>query len=398
MAETQTGPAVFCNQCGAPSAGGRATCEACGHPLQQLAPPSVRVGPVLYDFTEDEPDPGPSGDVPTVPVGAVASVGVGGATAAGATTQLPAQASPSALAGGFRLAVTSFVAVVTAVVAVVASFARILRIEVDGVAPTVPVGDRTVDDLATNLFGAVLLAVVALVVGAIGAGFRRRWAAGLAGGAGLAVAGWGALVLGLAERPIQVATTIASQPSPDPFTVFVTRDLGWFLAAAAATLGLVTFLVSLASVRADGHRGLNPWIAAVGAVTAVIAAAGPMIPEGAASIEANWTVSEEAPVAPALFLVGRLVQLGALALAGVLGFLVTRRYGLGLAIGGGSVVLWLAVSTLLGLGRSPIGPAVTNPGSPSDDLHAVTIVALTALVGLAVVAVLAAVEQGAREP
>jgi uncharacterized membrane protein len=123
-----------------------------------------------------------------------------------------------------------------------------------------------------------------------------------------------------------------------------------------------------------------------------------MIPEGAASIEANWTVSEEAPVAPALFLVGRLVQLGALALAGVLGFLVTRRYGLGLAIGGGSVVLWLAVSTLLGLGRSPIGPAVTNPGSPSDDLHAVTIVALTALVGLAVVAVLAAVEQGAREP
>ncbi len=401
MAEEQTGTAVFCNQCGAPSSGDTTNCAACGHPLQVLPPPVVTVGPVLYDFADDEPDAGGTGDVPTVPVGAVGAATAGGVVAGapiGATTQLPVQASPSPFAGGFRLAVTSFLAVITAVVAVVASFARVLRIEVDGVAPTVPVGDRTVDDLASNLFGAVLLAVVALVVGAVGAGFRRRWAAGLAGGAGLAVAGWGALVLGLAERPIQVATSIASRPTPEPFSVFITRDLGWFLAAAVTTLGVLTFLVSLASIRSDGHRGLNPWIAAVGAVTAVIAAAGPLIPEGAAAIEANWTISDEAPVAPALFLVGRLVQLGALALAGVLGFLVTRRYGLGLAIGGGSVVLWLAVSTLLGIGSSPIGPAVTNPGSPTDDLHAVTIVALTALVGLAVVAVIAAVEQGAREP
>jgi hypothetical protein len=81
----------------------------------------------------------------------------------------------------------------------------------------------------------------------------------------------------------------------------------------------------------------------------------------------------------------------------VVGFLQVRRWGLGVAIGGMLPVLWLAVTSLLELGDSPVGPAFTNPGDAARDLHAVTVVGMTALAGLAIVAVIAAYDQTVRE-
>ena len=60
-------------------------------------------------------------------------------------------------------------------------------------------------------------------------------------------------------------------------------------------------------------------------------------------------------------------------------------------------VVWMAVTTMLELGDSPVGPADTNPGDTAGDLHAVTVVGITALAGLAIVAIIAAYDQTVRE-
>jgi len=135
----------------------------------------------------------------------------------------------------------------------------------------------------------------------------------------------------------------------------------------------------------------------LGAVSALIAAGGPLVPEGAATFRNNWTSAGGTFDQPTAYLVGRLAQVLLLAFAGVVGFLQVRRWGLGVAIGGMLPVLWLAFTAMLELGDSPVGPAFTNPGDADGDLHAVTVVGMTALAGLAIVAVIAAYDQTVRE-
>lgn len=369
-------------------------------------PVPVTTAPRLYDLALDEPDllrdPAPA------PV-AVTTEQVAPATA---TAELPAphvddlRADPprlldtdDTLLGRFRIGVVSGLGIVTGMTALFGMFLRVVAIRTDASAPAFTTGDWMVADLGTNLPGAMIVALVALLVGVIGAGFRQRWAAGLAGGAGLAIAGWVSLTIGLAERPLEAAIDAVSRPTSEAFTVTITRDVGYWVLLVAGALGVVTFVASLASAGRDrARRGLNPWIASLGAVAAVVAAAGPLIPEGAAVVQDNWSPGTGGLGQPTWFVVGRLVQLGLLAYAGVIGFLLVRSYGLGLVIGGMTASVWLALSTLLDLGGAPVGPGFANPGASRPiDLHAVTIVGMTALVGLVVVAVIAAVEQSARE-
>jgi hypothetical protein len=401
---------VFCNRCGVAVDEGDSTCRACGHvlptvdeplvlvtvsdepPAPAAAPatppaadplPTPVVAPVtvgLYDLAEDEPDLLTTAPQPVT---------------AAPTSELPLVAAPPT--AGFRFAAVSALGVVTLVLAIAALPSQVILITTDAVAPTFEIGAWRIADLGTNLPGALMVALVALAVGAIGAAFRQRWAAGLAGGAGLAIVGWAALGWGLAERELAAAVTATRRPTAEPFVVVLTRDVGYWLMLVAGVLGLLTFLVSLGRAGNDRRRGLNPWIAALGACAALIAAAGPLLPETTADLRDNWIVAT-ADGRPMEFLIGRLVQLGLLAYAGVVGFLLVRRYGLGLAIGGMTVSVWLAVTTLLDVGTNPVGPGVTNPGDPSGvDLHSVTIVGMVALVGLATVAVIAAYDQAARE-
>jgi hypothetical protein len=382
-------------------------------PLEAPASSPVAAPPRLYDLALDEPDL--LHDRPAEPVTeplperpaseAAAATTTTTTTATTATEPLPAVPPPlldesdGSVFSRFRIGVVSALGLVAGMTALFGMFTRVVAIRSNARTPSFDTGDWLVADLGTNLPGAMIVALVVLLAGVIGAGFRQRWGAGLAGGAGLAIAGWVTLTIGLSERPIERAVDAVGRPTTEAFTVTITRDVGYWVLLAAGVLGVVTFAVSLGSAGRDRRRGLNPWVASLGAVAAVIAAAGPMLPQGGAAIEDNWSPGSGGLGLPTWFVVGRLVQLGLLAYAGVIGFLLVRRYGLGLAIGGMTVSVWLALSTLLGLGDAPVGPGFANPGSRSDpvELHAVTIVGMIGLVGLAVVAVIAAYDQAARE-
>jgi hypothetical protein len=301
----------------------------------------------------------------------------------------------------FQPTFASAIGLVVAVLAAVGAFTNLVSVSTDAAQPAFSVGDWRADDLGTNLLAAALVAIVAVLVGSVAAAFRQRWGAGLAAGGALAITGWSLLVVGLAEQPIQLAEIAVDQPTDVAFTVTITRDVGYWLLLAAAVIGVVVFFVSLGSSGRERHRsGLNPWIAALGAVSALVAAGGPLIPEGDATVSSNWSSDGWPFDQPAAFLLGRLAQVGLLAFTGVIGFLLVRRYGLALAIGGMTASVWLAITSLFDVGGAPVGPAYTNPGAPLVDveLHAVTIVGMVALVGTATVAVIAAFEQSAHEP
>ncbi len=233
-------------------------------------------------------------------------------------------------------------------------------------------GPWKVNDFGTNLTVAALASCLFMLVGALAWGFGYRWGAGLAGGAGTGIAGWAALVIGLAELPLAQA---------DRAGIGWSCELGYWALLVAGGLGLVTFVVSLARVGSDGRAGLDPWVAALGAMAAIAAAVGPLIPVGGADVTENYS-SPSGLDWPTLFFAARLAQLGLLLMCGVFGFLLVRRYGLGLAIGGTVVSGWLVLTAATEQTDLPIGPAQTNPGAAGyatvatlvDTPHAVTIV------------------------
>jgi hypothetical protein len=329
--------------------------------------------------------------------------GVVAATPPSTTAEMPAVLAPTPGAR-FRLDTTTLVSIGAGIVTLVSLFANVLSITSDArITPRddMPLdfrtGDWIADDLADNLAIGGLIAAVLMVVGGVAAGFRWRWGSGLAGGAGLAFAGIAAVALGLAQIPIDAAHEMASIPSEEQFTLTITRDLGYWLLLAAGVAGVVLFFVSINDAFGDRRPGLNPWVAALGALAAVIAAAGPLLPENLAAFSDNWYVVDAAGEPPAMLLVGRLVQLGLVAFAGVVGFLSVRRWGLGLAIGGFLPAVWLATSTLFELTDRPVGPGFRNPGATDMHLHGVTIIGVSALAAMAVLAVVAAYDQSMRE-
>jgi hypothetical protein len=215
--------------------------------------------------------------------------------------------------------------------------------------------------------------------------FGLRWGAGLAGGAGLAVAGWAGLTIGLAELPIAIAESI-TRTSSVQFTLTVTRDLGWWLILGVGVVGLIVFFASLRSIGSGGRRALNPLVAAITAVAMVVLAFGPLVPVGAAGFADNFRSVDPTRDLPTAFFAGRLWQVGLVALAGVVGMLIVRSYGLGLAAGVVSVPLWLWVTSLGEIGSNPVGIAYRNPGADSTVPHAVTNVGMVTTLALLIVA------------
>ena len=78
----------------------------------------------------------------------------------------------------------------------------------------------------------------------------------------------------------------------------------------------------------DGRAGLDPWVAALGAMATIAAVIGPLLPIDGADVDLNWSSPPGTDV-PTAWFVARLVQLVLLLLCGVFGFLLVRRYGLG---------------------------------------------------------------------
>lgn len=355
--------------------------------MEQVADEPAATTP--YDFTEREPV-AITGEVPAQ---------------AGATATMPvvqAMAPPPTSRFGFNLIL--LISLVTGVASLVALFGNIVTItsdtrlvQTDDTPPGFRTGTWILDDLADNMSIAGLIAVVTMVAGGVASGFRWRWGSGLAGGAGLAMAGLAAVAVGLAQFPIDTAHAFARVPTDDPFVLTITRDLGYWLLVAVGALGIVLFFAAVNDAFGDRRAGLNPWIAALGALAIVIAAAGPLLPENQAIFSDNWYLIEGVGEASALLLVGRLVQLGLLLIGGVVGFLSVRRWGLGLAIGASLPGLWLVSSTLLDLTDRPVGLGFRNPGAVDMHVHGVTIIGTSATLAMIILALVGAYDQGVRE-
>lgn len=323
-----------------------------------------------------------------------------------ATAQMPA--APT-IAGAplpdhrFRFTAVTLFGVLGGIVLLVAMFATIVeisssdRLTISDDAPAAfRLGTWIADDLGDNLSIAGLVAALVMVVGGVGAAFGWRWGSGLAGGGGLAAAGLAALVIGLAQYPIDAAHEFAAIPTDDQFTLTIYKSLGYWLLVAGGALGIVAFFASTNDALRDRRGGLNPWIAALGALAALVAAAGPLLPVDLGVVSDNWYVGDGPGDPPAMLVATRLVQLGLFAIGGVLGFLSVRRWGLGVAAGATLPGIWLGVSTLFELGDSPVGLAFRNPGATDATLHGVTIIGLSATLAMLVLAAVAAYDQSTR--
>lgn len=321
-----------------------------------------------------------------------------------ATSEMPVVPTAIRERRPFRFTAVLGLSVVGGAVALVAMFANIVTVSSDARiirGDDTPSAFRTggwiADDLADNLSVAALVAVALLVAGGVASAFQWRGGSGLAGGAGLAIAGLAALTIGLAQIPIDAAYEMASIPTEQRFTLTITRDLGYWLQIAAAAIGVIVFFASLNDTFGDRRSGLNPWIAAVGALAGLVLAGGPLLPEGLGVVSDNWYVNEGPGQPPAMLLTGRLIQLGLLAFTCVVGFLSVRRWGLGVAVGGALPAIWLAVSALFEITSSPVGPGFANPGADPGTVHGVTIIGAAAVAAFCVLAVIAAIDQARHE-
>jgi hypothetical protein len=291
----------------------------------------------------------------------------------------------------FRLRVIFLLSVFGAAAMLMTIVADVIDIRTTRPVAGIVTGSRMLDDFGSNLAFAGFVGAAVLVFGSLLACFGLRWGAGLAGGAGLALVGWAALSIGLAELPIAVAQSITlTSTSPEPFTLRVTRDIGWWLIAGLGAIGLIVFLASLRWIGSGRRAALNPMAAALTAVALVVLASGPLVPVGTASFADNFRSTDPLSDLPWAFFAGRLTQVGLVLLAGVVGMLIVRSYGLGLAVGGVSVSVWLWVSSFSEIGPRPIGIADRNPGAATTIPHAVTTVGMvSSLILLLVAAVLA---------
>lgn len=292
---------------------------------------------------------------------------------------------------GFRLRASFVFAFLAMVATLMASVADVIDIRTTRPVDGIIVGIRALDDFGTNLAVAGFVGAALMLVGGLLSCFGLRWGAGVAGGAGLSMTGWAAVTLGLVETPIHAAEGVtANATEVSTFTLAVTRDLGYFLIAAIGLLGLLVFIVSLRMAGTGGRPGLNPWIAAVGALAAVVLTAGPLVTLSGVPLDANLGTAG----IPREFFAGRLIQLGMILVTGVIGFLSVRTYGLGLAAGGLGVAGWMWISSLAELGDRPVSVAVGNLGTLDTVPHAVTTVGVSAsIVLLAVAATMAALSR-----
>jgi hypothetical protein len=365
----------------------------------------------------------PTGDTPTITTGAPpppfaeAPMGVD----ISSTTQIPVQSEPDtttmdAIPGGhtdefpavfdgsgdvheyphvrdpFKLKLVFVLAFFGAIAVLMAAVADIIDIRTSAPVDGIPTGIRTLDTLGTNLAVAGFFGATVMALGGLLACFGFRWGAGLAGGAGLALTGWAAMVIGLAELRIASAESITRQTTDVAFTLKITRDLGFWLVVVVAAAGVLVFIASLRSFGTGGRPALNPWIAALGAVSGVILVAGPLLPEGNATFANNFRSATTVLDLPTVYFAGRLVQLALIGFTIVFGLLIVRAYGLGLAAGGVSVAFWMWLSSLADMGAFPLGIAAGNFGAGDRAPHAVTTVGMAlTIVTLATSAILAVI-------
>jgi hypothetical protein len=350
---------MFCGSCGAPSQPGQRFCGTCGAALGGALPLPTPATTTLQ-VVEQTPPPPPDAWGATPPAGIpqvdTAPVPVVGATTDPRTTPLVVVAASCAVTG------------------IVAAFTRLFTIESDGII----VQTSMTKDLFENTTVAMIVAAVVLVGGALLGSTGRRIGSGLAGGAGLATLGISAMHVGLVLNLFDTAEQDAIDEGRAVTLRFV-HELGFWAFAAAGVAGLVVFAMALRDNLPDGHAPLSGGVAALGALATVAVVVGPLIPRQNGSFGDNFETDPSPWVT-----IARLLSLLLIGLAGWIGFLSARRWGVGMALGGISVGLWQWFTTLTQDDTVNLGIAFTNPGSFELSPHPVTTVGVLGMLAAAV--------------
>jgi hypothetical protein len=278
--------------------------------------------------------------------------------------------------------------IVAAAAAIVAVLVPLYSIDTD-----VAVVETSFQDLASNALGAGITAAIVVIVGAIVASARGSQGGGLIGGAGLAIAT-------LAVMPVGITDQVFRQFSDRLLgSGTFTHEIGFFLAIGAGVLGVVLFLVSIGWANSTGstHPAVRV-LSLIGLLGTLATVTGVLIPEDGASFADNFTGDNGQTLSLIIRAVGILLFL----LAGVVGFLNTSAWGMGVALGGSSVWFWLWLSAQYDLGAKPTGPAFVNPsgGEIIDPTpHVVTTVGILVVFGCALIGtIVAAVTADSGEP
>lgn len=248
-------------------------------------------------------------------------------------------------------------------------------------APSSTLSLKLKDFFTNNLPVVVVIAAVAVLAAALGAG-TKRLGTGLAGGIGLAAAGWSSMIVGNSVAILDVSERAAIGTGALRFTR--TFDIGFFALCAVVVLGILAFVLSLPGSGSDGMPKLHPLATVVGALGTLAMAGGPLIPGNGLSFDVNF----KSDFFPVLTIVARLVMLALLAFAGLAGFLNARRWGLGVAAGGlvVGVTMWLT-ALISGKGKRVAGIGGANFGRDAADPHIVTTLGVVAVLAAFVIAV-----------
>lgn len=370
----------FCTECGAALSGANAPTVA--SPTLAPLPPPAPLSPAAADDTPPAGteiyDPTAALNVieQTSPTGYEPSAWEVGGTTAGATTVVstvgattewePGDTGEAPIASGphpFQFTPMLGVSLLAAAVAVATAFVDFASTEVISDAGTQAFTLQLNDFTSNNTVGAIIAALL-LVGGAALGGTGRRVGAGLAGGAGLALAGMMGMAVGQAISLFD-STEVALLRSGGSFTLITTQEVGYWLAVVAAVLGGVAFAISLTSAGYDGLPPLNTFLGAGGALATLAVVVGPLIPMNGAGFGDNFSNSFIPPAT--LYL--RLLVLVLIGVGGVVGFLLNRHWGVGLALGSISIGAWQWVTALTESGDLPLGIAGHFP-RPLGDLVA----------------------------
>ena len=368
---------MLCASCGAEVAPGNRFCPTCGSPVASETPadqlslldePTPAAVPIVPTPTESVPTvPVPTVPMPTLapsspmpllpesaPIGDLPPVVVPPVTAwpIATTGELPVVVATQP----FRITPLVLLSVLAGACAVASSLLEFVAYTATG--DLIDGFSWRLNDLASNLMVGTVIGAVLMVVGScIGATGRRFWS-GLAGGAGLAIAG----VLGAAVGTgvgLLDTTKVRFVTSGATVTLTTTYGIGWVLAVSAAGLGGVVFLMSLPASTDDHRRRLDPFVALLGILGALAVAVGPLIPGSGGSWSDNVMVDEVPPVAVYL----RLLPLVLVVLGSLAGFTGRRRWGLGMVLGSIAIGAWQTVTALAEIGDMPLGIAGGNPGA-----------------------------------
>lgn len=276
----------------------------------------------------------------------------------------------------FRITPLVATASLAAVLAVASAFVTVAGVEVSDLSG-LPASKQLfkLNDFASNLTVGAILAALLLVVGASLGATGRRVGTGLAGGAGLALAGMMGMMLGQVTQLFD-SNEFALLSTGGSFTLTTTRDIGFWLAVVAALLGGAAFVLSFEAAGPDGNPPIKPAIAAIGLLGTAMAVIGPLIPLNSAPFGDQFS-NDFTP--PATLLLRQLVLI-LIAVGGVVGFTRHRRWGLGLALGAISVGAWQLFTAATESGDIPLTYAGGNPGATDFSPHPIAIIGVIVMV------------------